>query len=135
MKSNKGVTIIEGVIASALLLLALGGILSLFIQNIKAGKIVDYVYVATNLAKNEIERIREIRREQGLDVLSSSSEEDIPINRNGVHDTNGDFKRTIIVNTNYGTNLVKVTVKVNYRIMGVWSPMPVEIVTVVSPYL
>lgn len=62
MKHNKGVTIIECVVATALMLLALGGILSLFIQNIKAGKLVDYAYVSINLAKNGIERIREIRR-------------------------------------------------------------------------
>lgn len=135
MKSNKGITIIECIVASVLMLLALGGILSLFMQNIKAGKMVDYSYISANLAKNRIERVREIRREQGLSVLPSLSEENVYLDRNGAPSPNGDFRRTTIIDNTYGVNLVKVTVKVDYRIMGIWSPLPVEIVTVVSPYL
>lgn len=134
MKSNKGVTIIEGVIASALLVLALGGILSLFTQSYRVAKLVDYAYISVNLAKNEVERIRELRREQGLEVLSSLSEQDKRIDRNGVSDPEGDFKRTIVIEEE-GENIVKVTVQVNYKIKGIWSPNPVELVTVISPYL
>lgn len=135
MKTNKGMTIIECVVASVIMLLALGGILSLFLQNIKAGKMVDYTYIATNLAKNRIERVREIRREQGLSALSSLSEENVCLDRDGVSSQSGDFRRTTIIDSAYGPNLVKVTVRVDYKIMGIWSPLPVEIVTVVSPYL
>lgn len=141
MKTNKGVSIIEGLIATALLLLALGGILSLITQNIKAGKIVDYAYISTNLAKNRVERIREIRREQVTDgpdlisVLSQLSEENVRIDRNGTSSPEGDFRRTTTIDTGYGANLVKVTVRVSYKIMGVWSPTPIELVMVVSPYL
>lgn len=140
MKSNKGVTIIEGVIASALLALALGGILSLFTQSYRVAKLVDYAYISINLAKNEVERIRELRREQGLEVLSSSSEPDVCIiNRVGESDPNGNFERTTVI-TNHGSHLVKVTVSVDYKIRGKWAHKdlgrePVELVTVVSPYL
>ncbi len=135
MKRNKGVTLTECLVATAFMMLALGGMLALFVQNSRAGKIVDYSYVATNLAKNRVERIREVRREQGLAVLSSLAETDVLIDRNGVADTNGDFKRTTLIDTGYGTNLVKVTVQVNYKIRGSWNSLPVELVTVVCPYL
>ena len=143
--NNKGVTIVEVIVASALLILAAGGILALSLQNIKLSKASDYYYVAVNLAKNRIERIRKIRTEKGINYLipdeeeeyKGVEEEDTIVNRDGVKDANGDFVRTteietILIGDGGKPELVKVTVKVNYKIMQILRPQPVELVTVVT---
>ena len=124
----------EVLIAMALIALCIGGIVSLLVQGIRMGKGVDYMYVATNLAKNRIERIREVRKDLGYAAMTDSAETDVLIGRNGASDPNGNFKRTTIIDSSDPSGLTRVTVRVSYKIKDVFTGQPAEIVTLLSSY-
>lgn len=134
MKLNKGMSLTEVVIAMGLAALAVGGIIAVITQTATLGQSVDYTYVASNLAKNRIERIREIRKDKGYSALTETAEIETIIDRNGLPDSNGDFVRATIVDAAYATDLTKVTVKVKYKKKGVLIPMDIELTTLLSQY-
>lgn len=134
MKLNKGMSLTEVVIAAGLAAIAVGGIIAVITQTATLGQSVDYTYVASNLAKNRIERIREIRKDEGYSALTEAAETQTAIDRNGSPDQSGDFVRTTIVDATYATGLTKVTVKVKYKKKGVLIPMDIELTTLFSPY-
>jgi len=131
---KKGMSLVEVVAAIALAVLAMGGIISVTTQSASLGQAVDYTYVASNLAKNRIERIREIRRDKGYTALPEAAETDTVVDRSGIPDPNGDFVRTTTIDAAYATNLTKVTVKVQYKKKGALIPIGVELVTLLSQY-
>lgn len=133
-RSRLGVSLTEVLMAMALITLCVGGIVALSAQSVGAGQSNDYAYVATNLAKNRMERIRQIRKDKGYAVLPEAAESDVLIDRNGVSDQNGEFKRTTIIDSAYAANLTKVTVRVNYKTRGVFLSQSVELVTLISIY-
>jgi len=128
-------TLIEIVVATALIGLIIAGMLGVLIQNITLGQSADYAYVAMNLAKSRIERLREVRRDKGYADLINWQETDVIVNRNGVPDLQGDFKRTTIVNSAYAANLTMITVRVKYKSGGVFTGVQTELVTLISPYI
>lgn len=134
MKLNKGMSLTEVVIATGLATLAVGGIIAVITQTATLGHSVDYSYVASTLAKNRIERIREIRKDKGYSAIIDASETETAVDRNGSPDSNGDFVRTTIIDAAYATGLTKVTVKVKYKKNGVFIPMDIELTTLFSPY-
>ena len=131
---RKGMSLTEVVIAMALVALSVGGIMAVLVQSVGLRESIDNAYAAVGLAKNRIERIRELRRDRGYTALAEAVESDTVIDRNGAYDLNGDFKRTTIVNTGYAANLTKVTVKVKYKRRNVFIPESMEAVTLISPY-
>lgn len=133
-KNNIGMTLVEVIIALALLTLSIGGILGVIVQSTSAGQSIDNTYVATNIAKSRIERLREVRRDRGYADLVNWQEAGVSIDRNGVATSTGDFERTTIVDSAYGSNLTKVTVRVRYKLGGSFIPVSVELVTLLSPY-
>ena len=134
MRNKKGMSLVEVIVALALLVLSIGSIVGILMQNINTGKAIDYSYVATNLAKNRIERLREVRRDRGYADLANWQETDVTIDRDGVADNNGDFQRTTIVNAAYGANLTQITVQVKYAPQGSFTNAETELVTLLSPY-
>lgn len=134
MKNKKGITFAEVVIALALLSLSIGGIIGVLVQNSGTGQSIDYTYVATNLAKNRIERLREVRRDRGYSDLTNWQETGYGIDRDGNYDSDGDFERTTTIDPNYGTNLTQITVSVKYKRGGTLVPVATELVTLISPY-
>ncbi len=134
MMNKKGMSLVEVIVALALLVLSIGSILGVLIQNMNTGRTIDYSYVATNLAKNRIERLREVRRDRGYADLANWGETDVAIDRDGVPDNEGDFQRTTIVDAAYGTNLTQVTVQVKYAPRGVFVTAQTELITLLSPY-
>lgn len=134
MKNKKGITFAEVIIALALLTLSVGGIVGVLVQNSSTGQSIDYTYVATNLAKNRIERLREVRRDRGYADLLNWQETDTSIDRYGNSDENGNFERTTIITTGVTANLTQVTVRVNYKRGGTLVPVATELVTLLSPY-
>lgn len=134
MKSDKGMSLTEVVAAAALTTIIVGGIIAVITQTATLGQGVDYTYVASTLAKNRIERIREIRKDKGYSALAETAETDTVVDRNGSPDANGDFVRTTIVDTAYATSLTRVTVKVKYKKRGVLIPVDIELTTLFSPY-
>jgi prepilin-type N-terminal cleavage/methylation domain-containing protein len=131
---RKGMSLTEVLIAMALVALSIGGIISLLIQGIGMDQSVDYTYVATSLAKNRIERIRQIRMDSGYASLPETAETNILLDRNGNSSQSGDFKRTTIIDPSYAADLTKVTVRVSYKIRNEFTSQPVELVTALSSY-
>jgi len=87
-----------------------------------------------NLAKGRIERLREVRRDKGYADLVNWQELDVVIDRNGVPDPDGNFKRTTEIDAAYAVNLTRVTVKVKYKREGAFVPVSIELATLMSPY-
>ncbi|MCM8782148.1 MAG: hypothetical protein NC828_03760 [Candidatus Omnitrophica bacterium] len=136
MKSKKGISLTEVVMAIGLVAICIGAIVGLVVQSVELGSGSEYAFTAMNLAKNRIERIREIRRDLSYTRLSEMAESDVIVNSDGVPDPNGNFKRTTIIAvdpTGY-TGLTKVTVKVQYKRKRLFNPVPIELVTLISPY-
>lgn len=129
---RRGISLVEVVTAIALIALSVGGIISLLVQNMGLGQSIDYTYVATNLARSRIERIKTFARDMGYTALPESAESNTVIDRNGVPTTNGDFKRTTLIDDTYATGITKVTVRVYYKIRNAFTSQPVELVTLIA---
>jgi Tfp pilus assembly protein PilV len=130
----EGTSLIETVMALALVAICIGGILGVVVQSVELGQSRERAYIAMNLAKNRLERIRQIRRDQGYSSLATATETDTLIDSKGIADGGGDFIRTTAVEPDYAPNLTKVTVSVNYKKKGAFTGKAVELVTLVSPY-
>lgn len=133
-KNRRAMTLAELAMALALVALSIGGIISVLFQSSDLAQAVDSSYVAAELARNRIERIREVRRDMGYDSIPEAAETDTIVDRNGDSDQDGDFKRTTIIDASYGTNLTKVVVRVTYKRKGSSISTPVEVTSLISPY-
>jgi len=69
---RKGMSLTEVVIAMALVALSVGGIMAVLVQSVGLRQSVDNAYAAVGLAKNRIERIRELRRDKGYAALAEA---------------------------------------------------------------
>jgi hypothetical protein len=109
----------------------------LLLENIKAGETMDYNYVAMNIAKSRMDRIRELRRDKGYSYLPTAAESNVTVNRNGLPDADGDFTRTTAVNTNFEgePNLTGITVTVNYKGAGDVNTTTITLTSLISPYI
>lgn len=133
-KHRPAMTLAELAVALALVTISIGGIVSVLYQTADLSQAVDSSYVAADLARNRIERIREIRRDMGYASIPEAEETDTAIDRNGDADQNGDFKRTTIIDASYGTNLTKIIVRVTYKRKGSFLSTPIEVTSLISPY-
>ncbi|MDD5680063.1 MAG: hypothetical protein PHI59_02350 [Candidatus Omnitrophica bacterium] len=136
-KKNTGMTLVEVITSLMLITLVIGGFLGLLLENIKAGETIDYNYVAINIAKSRMDRIRELRRDKGFSYLSTATENDTTVDRNGLPDVNGDFTRTTAISTSFAgkPNLTKVTVTVKYKRLGDVSTTTITLTSLISPYI
>ena len=126
MNSRRGVTLFEVVIAAAVLSVVLSGILSVFLFNVRWGRKMNSVFVATNLAKNRMERLRPPRFP--FSALDLAEEDSVEVDRGGLEEAGGDYLRTTeITNDHAGYDLTLVKVTVDYKIQGEWSGNPIEI--------
>jgi hypothetical protein len=93
--------------------IAIGASLALLIQNVRLGQTMDRVFIAGNLAKNRLERLKTMN----FDELVYAQENETMVDRDGNPDNSGDFKRTSVVTTDYGgeRRLTRVDVEVYYK--------------------
>ncbi|HTL70519.1 MAG TPA: prepilin-type N-terminal cleavage/methylation domain-containing protein [Candidatus Eisenbacteria bacterium] len=124
-RRTRGSTLIEVMISVAIFLLGMQSLLSVSIASIMQAKRAEYVYKASGLAKNHMERLRAY----SFAALSSAAETSTVINSDGDPDTTGSFIRTTTVTTNYNSNsnLTQVTVQVWFLMKGVQSPQPMTL--------
>jgi len=133
-KLQKGMSLIELVVALALIAISITGVMGVIIQSTDLGQSTDNAYVALNIARNRIERAREIRDNKGYANLPDMVESIVDVDRHGEVAVGGgtDFRRTTTVNTDFADNLTEITVSVEYKSKGLFVPAPVELVTVLS---
>lgn len=134
-RCRRGETLTEVVAAVALVMIAIGSILSILIQSVQVGKDADRAYVAINLCKNRMEQVRRFRGDYGFPIISNMQETNTIVDRNGIADPVGDYMRTTEVIPAYETNLAKITVRVQYKRKGLFSSPEMKLVTLLSSHL
>ncbi len=142
MNKKNGTTLTETMMAVGFVAFCIGSILAVIIQSVDLRQSTENISIAVDIARSRIERIREVREEQGYGTLSTLVESDTLVDNLGQDDPNGNFKRTTAVDTNYGTAgypLTKVTVTVQYKRRSVFSPIAgvrtIQIATLLSQYM
>lgn len=113
---RSGFTIVEAVVSSVLLAMVLGGAYTLIVRTYTVSRVARDHYVASNLAKNRIERAHNFRYSD-LPLLAESK---VMVDDNGSGDTEGHFRRTTRVNTSFvdpitGATNTEVSVAVDVR--------------------
>ena len=134
LKSKRAITLVEIMVSVALMALLAGAVVSLLVQNMKMGQAIDYNYVAVNIAKSRIDRIRELRRDKGFSNINTAAETNVTVDRDGTPEANGDFRRTTVITENFDSNsdLTRVEVSVAYE--GT-QEVTVTLTTLLCPYI
>lgn len=127
-KSKLGVSLLEVVIAVMVTSIVIVGVLSLYYQSVLVTKKMNQLFIATNLAKSRLERIKNLE----FDQLPFAEETDTQLDQNGNADLEGKFLRNTTISTNYNGNadLTSASVTVNFEVKGEWSTNPVTLTTV-----
>lgn len=133
-KFKRGMTLAEVAVAVALTALCIAGILGIVVQCLDFQGSIDYSHDAINIAKSRLERLRQIRDDQGFATAALAAETDTLVDSNGVPDLNGDFKRTTTIDSATFTDRILATVSVSYKRKGVFNPQPVVLATIISQY-
>ncbi|MBI4432385.1 MAG: prepilin-type N-terminal cleavage/methylation domain-containing protein [Candidatus Omnitrophica bacterium] len=117
IRSQRGATLIEVMIAVFIFLIGMASLLSVLIQSMQAGKRAEHIYTAYNLAKNHMERLKSM----DYNSLGSAAESAVLIDGEGNPDANGLYSRSTTVTTSYSgnANLTLVAVSVQYTMQGV----------------
>jgi len=134
-KFKKGLSLVELLVAVSLIAICITAVMGVVIQSTELGKSTDAAYIAISIARNRIERAREVRENKGYSSLPDMIEEEVYVDRHGTPTpgaNDGDFRRTTLINTAFGDDLTQVTVQVEYKRRGLFSPAPIELVTVLS---
>jgi type IV pilus modification protein PilV len=121
----RGATLIEVMIAVLIFLVGMEALLAVSTQSMSANKRAEYVYTASTLAKNHLERLKS----SSFSSLATAAETDTVINADGDVDAAGAFRRTTTVTTNYNanSNLTQVTVAVRYTMQGAQAAQPMSV--------
>lgn len=139
IRTQKSITLTEVMVSMSLITLLAGTVLALLIQNTKMGQTIDYHYVAVNIAKGRIDRIRELRRDKGFSCFEDLDDEPIveKVDRNGGQDGDLDFTRITTITTNFDSNpnLTKVKVTVSFKRTGDVSTTTITLTSLLSPYI
>ena len=127
-KNQAGMSLVEVAVAVMVISIVLTGILGLYYQSVLVTKKMNQLFIATNLAKSRLERLRNI----AYDSLPLTSETDTLLDKEGNTIVNGDFVRNTAVSTSYNgdADLTQVTVTVDYKMKGAFTGSPVTLTTV-----
>lgn len=128
LKCSKGFSLIELSIALMIATVFVLGIFSLYSQSIVSTKKMNERFIALNLAKNRLERLRSFE----YAVLPTANETDAYLNQQGSADPDGAYLRNTTIATDYNgmADLTQVTVTVDYKMKGQFTGNPVVLTTV-----
>ncbi len=131
-KSNKGVSLVETMVAILVFGTVMASLLEVTAQSMTMGKRSELSYTAYGIAKNRIETLKSLP----FTDAPNAAESNIPVNSLGVPDNFGSFSRTTTVAANYSgdTNLVSITVAVDYKVKSVLANKPTTVSTVIFQY-
>ena len=131
MRKRYGMTLVEVMVSMILIFLFISGVMALIYQCTETSHTVYYLYTATNLAKNRIEWVRELRRNKGYTSLSDLPE--LQIDMIDAYGSSGDaYERTTQVQ--YTANQTQITVSVEYKKKHTKTPLKIELVTLLFQY-
>ena len=128
LRSQKGLSLVENMVAVGLFLIGISAIMSVQIQGMTAGKRAAAAYTAYNIAKNHIENLKAF----SFSDVASAAETNVSVDENGTPDPDGKYLRSTTVTTSYtgDANLTQVVVSVYYLIQNVQSAQPMQLTTV-----
>ncbi len=109
--SRDGVTLVEVMVATAILILALAGAYNLVSLSTRLARVARNQYLATTIARSRVERA------QTFDYvdLHLLAEDGLLVNEYGAPDQYGEFRRTTLVNTNYDALVTSFEVTVEIK--------------------
>jgi len=110
-RGSKGFTLVEVVVSAVLLALAIAGSYLVVSRTAWLVRTARNHYVAVSIGRARIERARGFAYED----LWLLRETNVVVDVRGVPSSDGDFRRTTLVNTNAQPNLTLVTVDVEIR--------------------
>lgn len=111
MSSRNGFTLVEAVVSTALLVLVIGGSFVLVNRSQALIYAARNHYIAINISRARLERARNF----AYDQLTGLSESNVVVNDSGTPATDGYFRRTTSVLTNYQPGLTKIDVRTDIR--------------------
>lgn len=109
--TKKGFTLVEALISLVLIVMVLGGSYALVSQSTRGIYLARHHYVAVNIARARIERIRNFTYNQ----IISLTETNVVVDDSGIPSSEGYFRRSTLINTNYAPGLTKVEVITDIR--------------------
>lgn len=112
-KRKQGASITEVVVALSLLAAFISGAVKVSMAVYRLADKASAHYTASNLAKNRIETIRNMRQST-YEYIVSMEEEDVQIDADGVEDSLGKFSRTTTIEDTVVSDLleIQVTIKI-----------------------
>lgn len=111
LSAKEGFTLVEAVISTVLLVLVIGGSYSLVNRSQALIYSARNHYVAINISRARLERARNF----AFDQLQTLSESNVVVNDSGVPSSDGYFRRTTLVVTNYQPGLTQIDVRTDIR--------------------
>lgn len=116
-KSRRGTTLVETVVSLFILALFIAGSCKTIIAHRKVVDKARAHYTAVNIAKNQIEQIRNTISRIGYDQISNNAESNIQVASDGEINNLGKFMRTTeIIKIDDGMSEIIVTVQIMDRI-------------------
>jgi prepilin-type N-terminal cleavage/methylation domain-containing protein len=109
--STNGFTLVESVVACAILALVIAGSYRLVNMSSALMRSGRNHYIAVNIAKSRAERARNF----AYGDLSLLMETNVVVDGNGTPVSAGDFRRSTIIDTNYQAGITLLTVNVEIR--------------------
>jgi len=124
LSGKRGITVAGTRISSVIISLVIAGVLVIFAHTADMSKRIDREYIATNIAKSRMERVRSIMLVNGFSALTAADldESNTRLGSDGAPDANGDYRRSTTVTTNFtgDPRLTRVRVVVEYIYRGEW---------------
>ena len=111
MSSRSGFTLVEAVVSAALLVLVIGGSYVLVNRSQDLIYAARNHYIAINISRARLERARNFEYDQ----LQGLSESNVVVNDSGSPSSEGYFRRTTQVTTNYQPGLTKIDVRTDIK--------------------
>ena len=111
MSQKSGFTLAEALVSSALLVLVIGGAYLLVSRTQALIYSARNHYIAINISRARLERIRDFPYSQ----LTTLVESNVVVNDSGIPVSDGYFRRTTIISTNYAPGLTKIDVRTDIR--------------------
>ena len=128
LRSERGLSLTENMMAVAIILIVLTGVMTAQLQSMSAGKRAAHAYTAYQIAKNRIETLKSF----SFSDAASAGETSTYVDDNGTPDPEGNFIRSTTVTASYNgdANLLQAVVSVYYKIKNTQSAQPMQITTV-----
>jgi type II secretory pathway pseudopilin PulG len=126
---QSGITIVEVLVAMLVFGIAIGGFASLALTMKQAGDGARDHYQAVHMAKNRLERARNVQ----FELLPMLSEDDVLVGSDGNPDPNGFFRRSTIV-SNVAPDLYEIscTIEIKNRLSLQFEPALQSVKTLIT---